>query len=59
MRYTFKKNNEDEVHIKNVVKRAVAAMAQIWGTGERKFGGNFEKRIMMFNVMVKSILLTE
>lgn len=32
-------------------------MAQIWSIGERKFGGNWEKRIMIFNVLVKSIFM--
>lgn len=33
-------------------------MAQIWGIGERKFGENFDRRIMiLFNIMVKSIML--
>ncbi|KMQ83071.1 hypothetical protein RF55_21022 [Lasius niger] len=55
--FTFKKNNKDNAHIKDVVRKAAAAMAQIWGIGERKFGGDFDRRIMMFNVMVKSIVL--
>lgn len=55
--FTFKKNNKDDAHIKDVVKRAAAAMGQIWGIGERKFGGDFDKRVMMFNVMVKNIML--
>lgn len=53
----FKKNNKDDAHIKDIVKRAAATMAQIWEIGERKFGGNFDRRIMMFNIMVKSIML--
>lgn len=33
-------------------------MAQIWGIGERKFGEDFDRRIMiLFNIMVKSIML--
>lgn len=32
-------------------------MAQVWGIDEKKFGGDFDRRMMMFNVMVKSILL--
>lgn len=56
--FTFKKNNIDEAHIKDVLKRAAAAMTQIWGIGERKFGGDFDRRVMIFNLTkVKSILL--
>ena len=49
---TFKKNNSDESHIKEVVTRAAEAMAQIWGKSVSKFGGDFDKRLLMFNVMV-------
>jgi len=28
--YTFKRNNEDETHIKNTCKMATAAIVQIW-----------------------------
>lgn len=55
--FTFKKSNTDEAHVKDIVRKAAAAMAQVWGIGERKFGGDFDRRMMMFNVMVKSILL--
>jgi len=55
--FTFMKNNKDDAHIKEVKKRAAAAMAQIWGIGERKFGGDVDRRIMMFNILVKSILM--
>lgn len=34
-------------------------MAQIWGVGERKFGRDCERRLMMFNVLVKSIFMYE
>lgn len=53
--YTFKKNNRDGAHVTEVIKTAAAAMAQVWGIEERKFGGDY-RRMMMFNVMVKSIV---
>lgn len=55
--FTFKKSNTDEAHVKDIIRKAAAAIAQVWGIDERKFGGNFDRRMMMFNVMVKSILL--
>ena len=30
-------------------------MVQIWSIGERKFGGDFRRRMIMFHTMVKSI----
>jgi len=55
--FTFMKNNKDEAHIKEIKKRAAAAMAQIWDIGERKFGGDVDRRIMMFNILIKSICM--
>lgn len=55
--YIFKRNNRDGAHIKEVIKKAAAVMAQMWGIGERKFGGDYRRRMMMFNVMMKSIVI--
>ena len=52
--YTFKYNNKDDAHIQDIRKRATAAMVQIWSIGERKFGGDFRRRVIMLNKMVKS-----
>jgi hypothetical protein len=29
----------------------------VWGIGERKWGGDFRRRMMMFESMIKSILM--
>jgi len=55
--YTFKRNNGDETHIKNICKKVTAAMIQVWGIGEKKFGGDFRRRMLMFNILVKSIIM--
>jgi len=55
--YTFNYNNKDDAHIREVRKRGMAAMVQIWGIGERKFGGDFRRRMIMYNAMVKSICM--
>lgn len=39
----FMKNNRDEAHIREVTKKAAGVMAQIWGIGERKFEGDWER----------------
>ena len=55
--YTFKYNNKNDAHIQDLRKRATAAMVQIWNIGEGKFGGDFRRRMIMFNTMVKSICM--
>lgn len=43
--------------MREITKRAAGIMAQVWGIGERKFGGDWERRMMLFNVLVKSIIM--
>lgn len=43
------KSNRDEAHIREVTRKAAGIIAQVWGIGERKFEGNWERRMMMFN----------
>ena len=42
--------------MRDVTRRARAVMSQVWRIGERKFRGNFRRRMMLFNIMVKTIL---
>lgn len=43
--------------MKDMTRKAAAAMAQVWGIGKRKFRGDFDRRMILFNILVKSILL--
>ena len=52
--YMFK-YNKDEAHIQDIRKRAIAAMVQIWSIRKRKFEGDFRRRMIMFNTIIKSI----
>lgn len=33
------------------------AMVYVWGIGERRFGHDYERRIVMFKSLVKSVML--
>lgn len=55
--YNFQKNGGTETHVRETVKKAMMAMRQTWGIGERKFKNNFERRIKIFECLVKSIIL--
>jgi hypothetical protein len=55
--YTLQRNNRPDRHIKETVKKAISAMKQVWGIGQRKFEGDFRRRIWMFNHLVKNILM--
>lgn len=47
--YTLQRNNEADRHIKETVRRAISAMKQVWGIGQRKFTGDFKRRMWIFN----------
>jgi len=55
--YTMQRNNGTERHIKETVKEVMCAMKQVWRIGQRKFVGDFKRRIWMFDHLVKSILM--
>jgi len=40
----LQRNEDQEAHIKDRVRRAVAAVGQVWGIGKRKFGRDWERR---------------
>lgn len=39
------------------IEEVILAMKIIWSIGERKFGSDFKRKIMLFNYTVKKILL--
>lgn len=51
------KNNKDDAHMKEIRGKAAAAIAQVWGIGERKFGVDVDRRLIIFNVLFKNIFM--
>ena len=54
--YTMTSNNKETRHIQEVLGKANRAIGQIWSIGERKFKTNMKIRLMMFDVLIKSII---
>ena len=54
--YVFKRNRGQEGLIKNRVKKAMGMMGLVWGIGKRKFGGDWIRRMKMFDWLVGSVL---
>lgn len=46
-----------EGHVTHTIKRALGAIKQMWNTGERKFKGDFKIIVMLFDNVVKRIIL--
>jgi hypothetical protein len=51
--YTFKESAMDKADIREIVKKANKVVGCVWGMGERKWGGDFRRRLMMFESMMR------
>jgi hypothetical protein len=40
------------------LRKANKAVGCVWGIGERKWGGDFRRRMMMFESMIEGILMS-
>jgi hypothetical protein len=49
--YTFNERTTDKAHITEIVRKANQIVGCVWGMGERKWGGDFRRRAMMFDSM--------
>lgn len=50
--YTLQKNGGQDAHIRERVKKAVAAIRQVWGIGKRRFGRDWGRRQWLFDKLV-------
>jgi hypothetical protein len=58
--YTFKERATDEAHIREIVRKGNKVVGCVWGIGERKWGGEFRRSmmiLMMFQSLIERILM--
>ncbi|KAH0818454.1 hypothetical protein GEV33_004337 [Tenebrio molitor] len=55
--YVMNERNTAAAHVRELVKKANKIIGAVWGIGERKFGHDFRRRIMMFDSLVKSVVM--
>lgn len=55
--YMLNERNNSRSHVKEVVRKANKMLGRIWGIGERKFGHDVKRRLMMFDSLIKSVLM--
>jgi hypothetical protein len=55
--YTFNERATDKAHIREIVRKANKAVGCVWGIGERKWGGDFRRGMMMFESMMESMYI--
>jgi len=54
--YTLQRNRGQEAHIRERIKGAAAVMGEVWGTGRRKFGKDWSRRLWLFDRLIWTIL---
>jgi len=52
----LQKNGGQEAQIIDRIKKAAAGMGKIWGLGRRKFGGDWRRRLWLFDRLVWMVL---
>jgi hypothetical protein len=50
--YTFSERATDKAHIREIVRKANKVVGFVWEIGERKWGGDFKRK------MIESILMS-
>lgn len=53
--YKFKRSG-GQGHVRERVKKAMGVMGQVWGIGKRRFGGNWKRRMELFDWLVSSVV---
>jgi hypothetical protein len=55
--YIFNERATVRAQVREVVRKANKVVGCVWGIGERMWGGEFGRRMMMFESMVESVLM--
>jgi hypothetical protein len=51
--YTFNEKTTDKVHMREIVRKMNKVVGCVWGIGERKWGSDFRRRMMIFESMIE------
>lgn len=54
--YTLQRNGRQEAHIRERIRKAAAVMGQVWDIGKRRFGGDWGKRLWVFDKLVWTVM---
>jgi len=52
--YVFQRNGGQKKHIRERIAKAVTIMGQVWRIG--RFGGNWRRRVWMFDTLVWTVM---
>lgn len=55
--YRFKRNGGQEAQVEERARKAMGVLGQVWGIGKRRFGGDWKKRMNLFDCLVGSVVV--
>jgi hypothetical protein len=55
--YTFNERATDKAQMREVVRKANKVVGCVWGIGERNWGGEFGRRMIIFECTVENVLM--
>lgn len=56
LEYTLQRNGEQEAHARERLRKAAVIMGQIWRIGKRRFGGDWGRRVWLFDKLVWMVM---
>jgi len=54
--YTVQRNGKQDKHIKEKIAKAMAVIGVVWGLGKRRFGGDWRRRIWLFDRLIWTVV---
>jgi hypothetical protein len=51
--YTFNEKTTDKAHMREIVRKTNKVVGCVWGIGERKWGDDFRRKMMIFESMIE------
>ncbi|XP_077280504.1 uncharacterized protein LOC143907534 [Temnothorax americanus] len=54
--YVVKFNGRQDEHVKERTRRGAALLGQVWGIGKRRFGGDWGRRIWLFDKLIWTVI---
>jgi hypothetical protein len=55
--HIFNERATEKAHMREIMRKAKKVVGCVWAIGERKWGGAFRRRMMIFGNMIESVLM--
>lgn len=55
--YCMRKNGSEKGQIRELARKGNVVMRQVWGLGERRMRGDFKRRMMLFDYLIRSVIM--